>query len=123
MKMCCFRRTALFFLFLSSFYFSQSISLAQVDRGGLVGTVTDSSGAVVPGVVVTMTNVAANQSTKVTTDVYGNYAGNLLHIGVYTISAEKEGFKRTVQPNVEVGVNQTVRVDLVLQVGEVTQAV
>src|SRR5262245_32240953 len=97
--------------------------LAQVDRGGIVGTVNDSSGAVVPGVTVTITNTATNQSTKYTTDVSGSYTANLLRIGSYMVDAEKEGFQRTVQPNVDVGVNQVVRVDLVLQVGEVRQTV
>src|SRR5262245_3677493 len=71
--------------------------LAQVDRGGIVGTVNDSSGAVVPGVTVTITNTATNQSTKYTTDVSGSYTANLLRIGNYTVEAEKEGFQRTVQ--------------------------
>ena len=97
--------------------------LAQVDRGGIVGAVNDSSGAVVPGVTVTITNTATNQSTKYTTDVSGSYTANLLRIGNYTVEAEKEGFQRTVQSNVDVGVNQVVRVDLVLQVGEVRQTI
>jgi len=100
-----------------------STLLAQVDRGGIVGTVNDASGAVVPGVTVTVTNVATNQSTKLTTDVYGNYTANLVRIGSYTVTAEKEGFQRTVQSNVDVSVNQVVRVNLVLQVGEVRQTI
>src|SRR5436309_16140698 len=83
---------------------------AQVDRGGIVGTVTDSSGAVVPGVTVTVTNLSTNQSTKLTTDANGSYAANLLQIGSYTVAAEKGGFKRKLQSNVDVGVNQVVRV-------------
>ena len=102
---------------------SSSALLAQVDRGGIVGTVTDSSGALVPGVTVTVTNVSTNQSTKLITDANGSYAANLLQIGSYTVAAEKEGFKRGIQSNVDVGVNQVVRVDLTLQVGEITQTV
>src|SRR5881396_1863969 len=102
---------------------AQSNLRAQVDRGGVVGTVTDSSRAVVPGVTVTITHVGTNQSTKLTTDVNGSYTANLLHIGTYTVTVEKEGFQKTVQSNLEVGVNQVVRVDLVLQVGEIRQTV
>ena len=91
--------------------------LAQVDRGGIVGTVTDPSGARVAGAEVTITNTATNQSTKVTTDDSGNYSANLLHIGTYSVTSEKQGFQKTVQPAVEVGVNQVVRADLALQVG------
>jgi hypothetical protein len=96
---------------------------AQVDRGGIVGTVTDASGAVVPEAAITITNVASNQSTKVFTDVSGDYAASLLRIGTYTISVEKGGFKKTVRSNVVIDVGQVVHVDLTLEVGEVTQAV
>src|SRR5436309_15361214 len=96
---------------------------AQVDRGGVVGTVTDSSGALVPGVIITITNISTNQSTKLTTDVNGSYTASLLRIGTYTVTAEKEGFQKTIQSNVEVGVNQVVRVDLVLKIGEIKQVV
>jgi hypothetical protein len=110
-------------LILSLIGFSQFSLMAQVDRGGIVGTVTDSSGAVVPGVTVTVTNIGTNQSTKLTTDVSGSYTANLLRIGRYTLTAEKEGFQRIVQSNIDVGVNEVVRVDLVLKVGEVKQVV
>src|SRR5437773_1975367 len=102
---------------------AQSNLRAQVDRGGVVGTVTDSSRAVVPGVTVTITNVRTNQSTKLTTDVNGSYTASLLRIGTYTVTAEKEGFQKTFQSNLEVGVNQVVRVDLVLKIGEIKQVV
>ena len=96
---------------------------AQVDRGALAGTVTDSSGAVVPDATITITNVETNQSMKVSTDNAGGYVANLLRIGRYTVTAEKAGFQKTVQTNVEVNVNQVLRVDLVLQVGAVSQTV
>jgi len=96
---------------------------AQVDRGSVAGTVTDSSGAIVPGAAITLTNVATDQSTKLTTDASGNYVANLLHIGTYRLTGEKQGFQRTVQENIEIGVNQVVRVDLILRVGAVTQTV
>ena len=51
---------------------------AQVDRGGIVGVILDPVGARVAGAQVTITNLAANQATKVTTDDSGNYAANLL---------------------------------------------
>jgi len=110
------------FFVLSVCFYSTGV-FAQVDRGGIVGTVSDSSGAVVPGVAVTVTNLATSQATKLTTDVTGTYTASLLRIGTYSVSAEKEGFQRTVQSNVEVGVNQVVRVNLTLQVGEVRQVV
>jgi hypothetical protein len=96
---------------------------AQVDRGAIVGTVTDPAGARVANAQVTITNLAANQSTTVTTDAEGNFAANLLRIGTYSVTGEKQGFQKTVQPSVEVGVNQTIRVELALKVGSATETV
>jgi hypothetical protein len=98
-------------------------SPAQVDRGAIVGVVTDSAGALVAGAKVTVTNLAANQSTTLTTDDEGNYAAKLLRIGAYSVTAEKEGFRKTVEPSVDVGVNQIVRVDLSLKVGSASETV
>jgi hypothetical protein len=97
--------------------------VAQVDRGSIVGTVSDPNGASVPGAQVTITNLANDQSLKVTTDSSGNYAANVLRIGVYSVTVEKQGFKKGVQSSVEVGVNQVVRVDTTLQVGGVSEVV
>src|ERR1700730_16639860 len=97
--------------------------LAQVDRGSIVGLVTDPAGARVPGAQVTVTNLAANQSTSVTTDEKGQYTADLLRIGTYSVTSEKQGFQKTVQPAVEVGVNQTARVDIALRIGSATESV
>ncbi len=70
-----------------------------------------------------ITNLETNQSIRLTTDSAGNYVASLLRIGTYTVTAEKQGFQKTVQSNVDVGVNQVVRVDLVLKVGGATQVV
>jgi hypothetical protein len=97
--------------------------LAQVDRGSIVGLVTDPAGARVPGAQVTVTNLAANQSISVTTDEQGQYAADLLRIGTYSITVEKPGFQKAVQPAVDVGVNQTARVDIALLVGSIMESV
>ena len=97
--------------------------LAQVDRGSIVGLVTDPAGARVPGAQVTVTNLAADQSISVTTDEQGQYAADLLRIGTYSITVEKPGFQKAVQPNVDVGVNQTARVDIALLVGSIMESV
>lgn len=98
-------------------------SQAQVDRGNIVGLVTDPAGARVSGAQVTVTNIAANQPVIVTTDDNGQYAANLLRIGTYSITVEKPGFQKAVQSNVDVGVNQTARVDIALRVGSTTESV
>jgi len=81
---------------LSSFVLSLALTtsvVAQVDRGAIVGTVTDQAGARVAGAEVTVTNVGANQPTKVTTSEEGTFAANLLRIGTYSVMAEKKGFQ------------------------------
>src|SRR5947207_1738911 len=100
-----------------------STLIAQVDRGNIVGTVSDPSGANVEGAKVVIRNLATDQSVEVTTDSSGAYAANLLRIGTYTVTVERQGFKKAVEPNVEVGVNQVVRVNLRLQVGVATELV
>ena len=116
-------RRAGFGLVFLSLSFGNSWLLAQVDRGSIVGSTTDASGAVVPGATITVTNIGTNQSTRVVTNSSGSYEANLLRIGTYKVTAEKVGFRTTEQSNVDVGVNQAVRVDLVLQVGATTQTV
>src|SRR3989449_1913887 len=100
-----------------------STLIAQVDRGNIVGSVSDPSGANVEGAKVVIRNLATDQSVEVTTDSSGAYAANLLRIGTYSVTVERQGFKKAVEPSVEVGVNQVVRVNLRLQVGAVTQTV
>jgi len=100
-----------------------STLIAQVDRGNIVGTVSDPSGANVEGAKVVIRNLATDQSVEVTTDSSGAYAANLLRIGTYSVTVERQGFKKAVEPNVEVGVNQVVRVNLRLQVGVATELV
>src|SRR6516164_9175178 len=122
MCQCIARRASLLLVFLS-ICSGNAWLLAQVDRGSIVGSVTDASGAVVPGATVTVTEVGTSKSIRLATNSAGNYEANLLHIGTYKVTAEKPGFRTTEQANVDVGVNQTVRVDLVLQVGATTQTV
>src|SRR5581483_5329492 len=94
---------------------------AQVDRGGIVGMVTDPAGARVGGAKVTVTNTATNQSTSVVTDASGDYTADLLRIGTYSVTVEKQGFQKAVTPKVDVGVNQTARVDIALRIGSAAE--
>src|SRR5712692_1039302 len=115
------QRASLFLLLVSIAALGCPDLLAQVDRGTILGTVSDASGAVVPDASVTITNTATNQATHFSTSASGYYEAPLLRIGTYTVTVEKEGFRKTVRPGVEVGVNQVVRLDLTLQVGATTQ--
>jgi Carboxypeptidase regulatory-like domain len=96
---------------------------AQVDRGAIVGTVTDRSGARVSNAQITLTNLSTGQSIRVATDEEGNYNAKLLRIGAYSIAATKQGFETTVEASVDVAVNQSARVDLALKLGSASETV
>jgi hypothetical protein len=100
-----------------------SSAVAQVDRGSIVGTITDPSGARIAGAQVTVTSRDTQQPVRVTTDEQGSYSAKLLKIGVYSVSATRQGFETTIQQSVDVGVDQTVRVDLVLKLGAASETV
>src|SRR5208337_3285572 len=72
---------------------------------------------------ITITNRETGQAVHLTTDGEGNYNANLLKIGTYSVSATKQGFETTFQASVDVAVNQSVRVDLVLKLGSTSEKV
>ena len=96
---------------------------AQVDRGSIVGTVSDASGASVAEADVTVTNLETNQAHQFKTDNEGNFSAPLLKIGVYSVRVEKKGFQNALESNIDVGVNQVVRVALTLKVGTASETV
>jgi hypothetical protein len=100
-----------------------SAASAQAVTGTLLGNVTDSSGAAVPGATVTATEIQTNVSRTTVTNESGYYNFSSLQNGTYSVSAELQGFKKVVRPNTKVDVNTTVRVDLPLEVGAMTEAV
>ncbi|MGA2630593.1 MAG: TonB-dependent receptor [Terriglobia bacterium] len=92
-------------------------------RSSINGVISDATGAIVPGVTVTLNDVDRNQTKSVKTDQVGAYAFTDLIVGHYRVSAEISGFKTAVSNVVELSPGQTVRVDLTLQPGEVKQTV
>lgn len=110
--------TLLAFLLLVEAGLSQSAS-----TGALTGTATDSSGAVLVGVGVTVSNEATGDVRNTTASSIGTFLFPLLPPGVYTVKASKTGFKELVQPHVRVSVTETTRVNLQLQVGAVSEVV
>jgi hypothetical protein len=97
--------------------------LAQIERASIIGTVTDKSGARMAGVRVEVTNEATNTTTSLTTDEAGSYTAVNLIPGSYTIMASHPGFNRQVYRNFVIQVTQNARLDIVLDVGNVEQAV
>jgi len=98
-------------------------AMAQVNRGTITGIVTDQSGAVVPGVAITIANTNTGVTNNVTSNSSGAYTVPLLLPGTYSVTAEMTGFKKFIQTNINVPVGETVRLDVALTVGAATQSV
>ena len=98
-------------------------ALSQGLDGTLRGEVRDSTGALVPGVLVTAMNQGTGTVRTIETSDNGTYIFPNLLVGVYTVSAELKGFKKSVRPNVEIRGNQVVEANLILEIGEVTTTV
>ena len=96
---------------------------ACAQTGTIVGTVTDSSGAVVPNVAVTLVSQDTGLTRKTTSNQSGNYLAPLLPVGRFSITAEMTGFKKKTITDIVLQVNQEPRVDIVLEVGTVNEAV
>src|SRR5260370_14119305 len=94
---------------------------AQAVYGSIVGTVADSSGAVLAGAKITITDVGRDVTTITTTNESGNYTQRALIVGKYRLRVEAPGFKTVIQDNVGVSVDTESRVDFHMEVGEVTQ--
>ncbi|MFN0121074.1 MAG: carboxypeptidase regulatory-like domain-containing protein, partial [Blastocatellia bacterium] len=96
---------------------------AQAVKGSLLGTITDSNGAGVAGATVTLTETRTNLSATSNTNADGNYVFSNIRDGLYRVESALKGFKKVVRDGVTVDVNSTVRVDLVMQIGDVTETV
>src|SRR5438094_9484075 len=110
MVMCTVR--VMFCLFLVSL-----AAVAQSDRGTMTGTVSDTTGAVIPGVSIVATNVETSARYETTSTETGNYTLAQLPSGLYQLSAELPGFKRYVRQGINVLVAQTLRLDVKLDIG------
>ena len=115
-----FLRATAAFLLLAAFAFPFS---AQTPSGEISGVVSDSNGAVVAGVRVTLTNSATNAIREVQSNDSGLYAIPALPPGIYTLKVEKTGFRAVERRNIEVLVGSANRIDVALEVGEMTNTV
>ncbi|MDQ2901682.1 MAG: TonB-dependent receptor, partial [Acidobacteriota bacterium] len=112
----CFRIVAFFSLAAVSLF-------AQADRGTVIGSITDATGAVVPNIALALHNDATNLAYNTTTGENGTYSFLNLPVGTYTLAVEAKGFQRQEVKGIEVQVNQQARIDLAMRVGEMTQTV
>ncbi len=91
--------------------------------GTILGTVTDSAGAVVPDAKITVTNTATKVSFQTTSNNAGDYNAPALNPGSYSMTAEARGFQKTAISSFTLTVNQHARVDFTLRPGAVTETV
>ena len=96
---------------------------AQVDTGGVTGTVTDSTGAIVPNVMIKLINDATTVAIPTRSTSTGSYSFNAVRPGNYTLQAEAPGFQTVVDKGVEVHVQQTAAIDIHFVTGAVSQQV
>src|SRR3989475_10732859 len=100
-----------------------SLMAQTAGTGALSGTVMDSSGAVLPGVMGTTTSVGTGPTRSVITGEDGTYRETLLPPGNYSVKVELTGFNTAEVPSVKVNVTETAVLDRTLQVGAQTEAV
>ncbi|MBI4902078.1 MAG: carboxypeptidase regulatory-like domain-containing protein [Acidobacteria bacterium] len=104
-------------------FFSLAAAYGQYDAGAVLGTINDPTGAVVTGVKVTLENVRTGVKQTTNTDAAGNYQFLNQRIGEYRVAAEAQGFKVVTSDIFTLTVNARQRVNLALQVGDISQSV
>ena len=103
--------------------FGAAPALAQFDTATVVGTVRDTSGAVVPGAKVTLTNAGTGISVVKTTGDDGAFEFAAVRPGAYVVTSEKSGFSMALMDNVQVQVGARLRADLQMAIGQVSEKV
>lgn len=98
-------------------------TIGQAQTGEVLGVVTDSTGAAVPGATVTITNTGTGNTRSLKSDDQGRYDIGNLDIGSYDVQAEMQGFAPQVQKGLTLAVGHKLVTDFKLQVGTVTQEV
>src|SRR5438093_8929293 len=103
--------------------FAVSALWSQTATGRIVGTVTDPTGAVIPGASITVTNADTRINYEALTNEQGAYQAPLLPIGTYTVAADVPGFQKAVTKPEKLEINQSLRVDIKLAVGARTEEI
>jgi hypothetical protein len=99
------------------------VALAQSDRGTITGTVTDPAGAVITGAAVKAKNTATGVEYPAGTSNTGNYVLAQLPTGPYELTVSMSGFKTYVRTGITVIAAQTLRIDVALEIGALTETV
>jgi hypothetical protein len=96
---------------------------SQAANGSIEGTVVDTSGGLLPGVAVTVTNTDTGLNRTIYTNTGGLFRAPLLTLGTYRVVAELEGFKKYEESGIKLSVGQTVAMKIVMGIGAVTETV
>jgi hypothetical protein len=99
------------------------VAMGQGTASRVTGTVVDEKGSVVPGAVVTLTNEATQTALTTETSSGGTYVFDSIQVGKYTVSIEKQGFKKAVSVGNTANINQPLTVDFTLEVGGLSETV
>jgi hypothetical protein len=106
---------------LAALLLSTGLAPAQTSYGSILGTVTDVTRAAIPGASVVLTNMGTGERKSAPSDASGNFQFVNLLPGMYRLQVESAGFKRQVRESIRVEVESSVRIDAVLEVGDVTE--
>ena len=117
-----FRRQCILALLAALTIFSLPLA-AQEAAGRIIGVISDPSGSVIPKAKVTVTNVDTNVNYEAISGPDGNYQVLLLPVGSYRVSAEAAGFRKTVTTSQKLDINQSLKIDVKLEVGTTTETV
>src|SRR5262245_33519500 len=104
-------------------FLSALTAFAQTDRGTVTGTVSDATGAVIPGASIQAKNIQTGTTFQAGTSETGNYTIGQLPVGTYELSAELPGFKKFVRTGIIVSVATVLRIDIRLEVGTTGESV
>ena len=116
-------RPIVFAISIVIYFFSVCVLIGQTTFGTITGIARDTTGAVLPGVPVTVTNQATNISRTVVTGQDGNYTVPNLNAGTYMVAAALSSFKRFEHKDVPLQGVSTVRIDIQLEIGDLTTEV
>ena len=109
--------------FLAIFCLVSAISFGQSNQASISGVITDAQGAAVPGVAVKMSNIETGLLYSAVTNQAGFYSIPALPVGVYSLSAERQGFRKYVHQGIALSTGQTLGLDMKLELGAVTETV
>jgi hypothetical protein len=98
-------------------------ALAQNDRGAVTGTVTDPTDAAVPSAKLVLRNTATGARSETQTTLSGNYAFTSIPVGTYDLTVQAAGFKTEIERQLDVQIDQTMRLDVKLSVGSATESI